>query len=566
MQETVAPVAARPNDPWMFGATQTKGAASSTQKVDQKAELLGQEQEDVKFAPLGQEKEEKHRGEKNPNHITPDHIKADQKIPNLPFLTDDARIQPVPGIFEKYFPGITKCKACLDKHMWSPLSGPFAKMVQGSRFKIVSASVITLNFIFIVVQTDYKMNMTMDFRATNKKEEEHISVTIVGYAFNIFYLFELIANITAYGKVYFLGDDVGWNLFDTCIVTVAMVEVTVKVAGFKFVNTSFLRIIRFLRISRVLRMFSAMRMLKEIKIMVDTLSGSFSLFFYCSLLFILYLSLFAIFFVQGATAFLEEGKSVPEETLDHVKNHWASVAKAMRSLFMALTGGLDWNEYYDVIAQLGAIYNCLYLIFMLFSYIAFTNVMTSVFCEKAMRLARPTTQELTAARQDKEVLGAKELLHLLRAMMEDNDSNKISAADFDRFMEHPEVETYFELRGLCSSSAHRFFRLLCEVHQTEEVDFNTFVSACVKLDSGASSIDVNCLSVRQLKLQHSITAMQKTQHEDIKSILKAQQEQMQLLFTKLKTLDLPSYQARQCEMAGFNLAMEKMEYKPRLCL
>jgi len=54
------------------------------------------------------------------------------------------------------------------------------------------------------------------------------------------------------------------------------------------------------------------------------------------------------------------------------------------------------------------------------------------------------------------------------------------------------------------------------LNETDKVDFPTFVSACVKLDGSASSIDVHVLSVRQLHGLHQMSSIQNEQHEETK--------------------------------------------------
>merc|ERR1719424_910511 len=108
-----------------------------------------------------------------------------------------------------------------------------------------------------------------------------------------------------HGKNFFLGPEMGWNLFDSAIVLVAVFDILMAWLGIEGFNMSFLRVLRFFKISRVLRMFSALRAFKEIRIMVDALVGCLSIFLFCSSLMAIFLSIFAIFFVQGASEVLE---------------------------------------------------------------------------------------------------------------------------------------------------------------------------------------------------------------------------------------------------------------------
>merc|ERR1719162_1475186 len=173
--------------------------------------------------------------------------------------------------------------------------------------------------------------------------------------------------------MFWLGPEKAWNIFDFVIVMIGMFELAMKFSGAKPMNTSFLRVIRFMRISRVLRMFSAMRSFKEVKIMVDSLAGSFNIFTWCSGLFLLMLSLFAVFFVQGVAAYMLEH---PEEDHEELANMFGSVSSAILTLFMCGTGGDDWSGAYYTVRKLGMQYDYLFLFFAGFYSFAFLNVIS----------------------------------------------------------------------------------------------------------------------------------------------------------------------------------------------
>jgi len=272
-----------------------------------------------------------------------------------------------------------------------------------------------------------------------------------------------------------------------------------------------LRVMRFLRISKILRMFEAMRMLKEVKIMVDSLMGSFFIFMCCCLMLALYLSVFSIFFVQALTTKLEgedlndPASFVNEDLKTSISQDWSSVLNAMVALFMALTGGEDWGVYLATVEQVGVVYQLLFFFFYLFAILAFFNVVTGVFCEKAMSLARPGAQELMVRRQAKEVKDATELIGLMKKILKfEEKAPPLNGEMFDELLTHPEVITYFEVRGMNPSTCHRFFQTLVDIDQKDDIPFRTFVSACVKLDGPASSIDSHVLSVELKAVQLSL--------------------------------------------------------------
>merc|ERR1719502_179698 len=152
----------------------------------------------------------------------------------------------------------------------------------------------------------------------------------------------------------------------------------------------------------------------------------------------------------------------------------------MLQLFMVITGGKEWINSWVVISEVGGMHAFLFLFFVAFYYLAFFNVITSVFCEKALSLATPTTSELIYKRIEKEHHDATELLTLLRTVC--GASNTINAEQISVFVNDPQVELFFDVRGLKSSSAHKLYYMLREVHSTERIQVGELVSALVKLD------------------------------------------------------------------------------------
>jgi hypothetical protein len=394
---------------------------------------------------------------------------------------------------------VQKLKQCsaLQAPCMQPSSGYFAQFVDSRGFKILSALMIMLNYYYIVHQTDYKMK--------HLGAEEPQWMFMIEVCFTAFYMWELACQVFVYRKDFFVGPEMVWNLFDSGIVFVSVFELVITLCGGKAINLSFLRVLRFLKISRVIRMFSALRLMKEIRIMVDALAGSFLIFVFCGIMLAMFFSIFAIFFVQGITTYLEDSTSVDEKLLASFQNDFGSVSNTMLSLFMSVTGGQDWVEFHSTVAAVGASYNFLFVFFIGFSSIAFLNVITGVFAEKALSLASPTNDELMVRRKEKEMRDAKELLSLLHQVLGSCISS-LNTEAFEHLLSHPEVVKYLEIRGLKPCSARRFFTLLLEIHHTDTVDVSTFVSACIKLDGTASSIDLHVLSAElksmQLKQNH----------------------------------------------------------------
>jgi len=320
------------------------------------------------------------------------------EVDKFPFITADGEIENPPSdVFRMLGPKaqerFKEVWHFLGKDRKAKKRGILYRFSESNQFKVASVLAITINYFFIIAQTNWRM--------ANPKEEIPQGYKAIDLSLTVFYTFEVAIKLMALGRHFFFGLDWAWNSFDFIIVVLSLTQ---EMSG--AIDTSFLRIFRFLRISRILRMFEAVRIFKEVKIMVDSLIGSFIVFLSGALMLALYLSVFAIFFVQGLTAKLEDEDSQNPMTLalkGQIEDDFGTVPNGMLSLFMALSGGVDWINHYDTIKTMGSAYSLLFIFFFCFAVIAFFNVVTGVFCEKAMSLARPGPHEMMVRKQNQEV-------------------------------------------------------------------------------------------------------------------------------------------------------------------
>ena len=139
----------------------------------------------------------------------------------------------------------------------------------------------------------------------------------------------------------------GWNVFDLVIVTFSLIPESL------FSNAALITTLRVLRVFRVLRLLSTS---EEIRLIISVLVKSFSALTYNTIIFLIFLYLFA---VTGVTIFrlpIEEAKNNPELqalVIEHASkapnsplcspDPYGSLDEAMFTLFRVLTGE-DWTD------------------------------------------------------------------------------------------------------------------------------------------------------------------------------------------------------------------------------
>jgi len=118
-----------------------------------------------------------------------------------------------------------------------------------------------------------------------------------------------------------------------------------------------------------------------------------------------------------------------------------------------------------------------------------------------MSLAQPTLQEQVAVQMEQDLNDATELSGLLHTFVKHGNTRTLTRETFDNFLDEGHAHAYFEARGLSPATTGKFFHLLLDVHKTRVLSFKTFISACMRLDSAASTMDVHVLHL-EMKAMH----------------------------------------------------------------
>merc|ERR1719203_2159744 len=73
---------------------------------------------------------------------------------------------------------------------------------------------------------------------------------------------------------------------------------------------------------------------------------------------------------------------------------FADVSTSILHLFMCVSSGIDWRDFYDIIVPTGPVKCAVFLYVIFFFSVAIWNIVTSTFVEKAFKLAQPDIDSL----------------------------------------------------------------------------------------------------------------------------------------------------------------------------
>jgi len=372
-----------------------------------------------------------------------------------------------------------------------PRKGCFFKFVNSDKFEKVCLLVIILNIVYIFNETNYSM--------ANKTEDKSSLLKTLELAFATYYFIEITLKLLVHRLYFFCNEELRWNLFDFFLVVIGTAELIVRYSlnDVFVLNPTFLRMFRILRISKIFRIIRLLRFFNELRLLLKCVMGSFMSLFWSCVLLMVFTVVFAIIFVQQLAQYIVERRGTPNELTPAevlaIEDAFGSVQLATLSLFKGMSGGNDWDAYYQMVSKSGYLNGIIFLFYICFVWLSVTNIITSVFVDKAMKLALPDVDELLLNKHKEELESAKELKRIV-IDLDVTDSSSITLEELQRCMQDVRFATYLELKGLDIKDAELFFRMLLDMSDCSTVDINTFIGGCLKMKGLALNIDLLSLS------------------------------------------------------------------------
>lgn len=302
------------------------------------------------------------------------------------------------------------------------------------------------------------------------------------------FLMEVILKLTALQLEFFYGEDWSWNLFDLALVVVGCVEVCVALLSQdgSFIDTAAQRTLRAVRVVRNLRIIRALRFFYELRQMLLAVFGSMRTLMWLGVLLSMLLYFFALCFTSAVTDYLTEEANRNVADREILKKEYGSLLATFLSLFKAITNGVSWGQVMEPLRRIGGVYVALYLGYILFAVFAFTNVVTSVFVDSAMRASQSQQDQ----RIGKELEKKQQLVRDLEAIFYEVDidgSGFISSDELEFWFADERCQAYFFALGLDNSDAKKLFSFF-DNDGSGNVDVDEFVRGCLRLKGEATSL------------------------------------------------------------------------------
>jgi len=300
--------------------------------------------------------------------------------------------------------------------------------------------------------------------------------------FCLVFVGELIFRMRLQGRTFFsYSQDWKWNLFDSVVVGFQLCDQIYSLAETDEDDAGFFQrvgIIRTFRLARLARLVRLVRLIPELKSMVYLILASMPSFFWTVTLMSLMLYVFSIHFTEIATD-MARSSSLTADEEEALEQYWGSLMMSMLSLYMAITGGVDWRNLTKAFTEESALSNILVLVvFIAFATLVMLNLVTGVFVEGAQRIIKEE--------QDQEVM---RMAGKIFVAADADLSNCISWEEFVAMADSPAMQRYCEAIGITYEEADELFAIL-DKDKSNSLSISEFVSGCLRLRSTARSVDV----------------------------------------------------------------------------
>merc|ERR1712032_539383 len=194
--------------------------------------------------------------------------------------------------------------------------------------------------------------------------------------------------------------------------------------------------------------------------------------------------------------------SVDSDHLRGLGEFYGSLTINLLSLFLAITGGIDWVDIMAPLKLLPWTYTAVFMLFISFLTFGVLNLVTGIFVDSALSLSQNDKRDVIRNQVRQQDTWARQIQDIFSEADQDH-SGTLSWDEFRDHIEHPVIKAYFATLELDFSEARGLFALL-DTHDNGQIEIQAFVQGCQMLRGEAKSIDLATLRYETKKLLDSL--------------------------------------------------------------
>jgi len=321
---------------------------------------------------------------------------------------------------------------------------------------------------------------------------------------NTFFILELLVRVGAHQGQFCAGQDWKWNLFDAIMVCASLLELGLLVSF----NLSYIRLLRVLRVARSLRMIHLIKFpgLRNLRLMLMAIIGSAVPLLWAGLVLVILMFFFGVIFLNGVADYTAEA-SLVDPNVDVIRTFFPTLLMTLLTLFMCITGGVNWWEVQRLLLDISVAYALLFILFVLVTVLAAMNVITGIFVNDAVEMASLDSDNKVQQEMDQNRHYLQKLLELFQKI-DTTHRGSITLETFLQQMQQEEVKLNFAMLGLDVSDPMAFFSLL-DVDGSVELEIDEFVMGCMRFRNNPGNVNLECSVLEAKQLMVKSLARQK---------------------------------------------------------
>jgi len=218
---------------------------------------------------------------------------------------------------------------------------------------------------------------------------------------------------------------------------------------------------------------------------------------------------FGISITSGTAEYVANNKLWAEPSPSHLRQDLGTLSRSVVSLYMAMTGGRSWGEYYEELEVLPLQYPMLFILFITFTLFAVMNIVTGVFVDSAFQANHKSRQIIIHEELEQKREYLRELRDLFNEMDLKGEGN-ITAEEFEDRLCDERVIAFFNAMRLDVTDSKTLFSIL-DKDGSSCVDITEFLEGCYRLQGESRSIDTKILRMQLSELMKTVSHLDNQQ-------------------------------------------------------
>lgn len=372
--------------------------------------------------------------------------------------------------------------------------------VESWAFTFGVIAIIVTNAVFVGVTADLSMrNAVSSYHNQSGLKYADIlrsnRVITVDLLFNSIFALELFLRILAQQGSFFFGPEWNWNFIDTVVVALAFVDTALLSIGF---SPSYIRVLRVAKVVRPVRMIRILRlapMFNKLHALMLAFTRCGSMLISAVVFLWLMMFVFSIVFSSAVAAYISDA-DYGNTHVAQMQTFFGSLLMTMLTLFMTISGGVDWWDVCSLLLEIGTVYVLFFLLFVVISVLAVLNVINAIFVNDAVDATQRDLDLRSQAELAKNRAMLTRLTHIFHAMEKDR-RDMVSIEAFMKHMDDEDMKNHLSLIGLSWIDGVSLFRFL-DTDQRNSLTIDEFVMGCLRLNGEAILVDLD-VEVKQTR-------------------------------------------------------------------